>query len=146
MVRLPMRRISFDEYQLVIKITREEDIVLARQMVKNLASEAGFSLVDVTKIATVVSELSRNIFHYAGSGLILARLRDEGEKILEIVAYDEGPGIENLSAVLRGGYSTTPRSFGLGLSGVKKLMDDFEIESEKGKGTIVRVEKRQRRF
>lgn len=141
-----MRNISVGEYQLVIKVAREEDIVIARQMVKNFAAEIGFSLVDVTKIATVVSELARNIFRYAGSGLILVRLREEEEKVLEIVAYDEGPGIENLGVVLQGGYSTSSRSFGLGLSGVKRLMDSFEIESEKGKGTIVRVEKRRRRF
>jgi len=143
-----VKKISIDEYQVVVKIAREEDILLARQMAKNFAGDSGFSLVDVTKIATVVSELSRNIFRYAGSGFILLRLRKEegGENVLEIVAYDEGPGIEDVAIVLRGGHSTSLRSFGLGLSGVRRLMDVFEIESEKGKGTIVRVEKRQRCF
>lgn len=143
-----MKKIPIDEYQVVVKVAKEEDILLARQMAKNFASDSGFSLVDVTKVATVVSELARNIFRYAGSGFILLRLREEerGGKVLEIVAYDEGPGIESLGTVLRGGYSTSSRSFGLGLSGVKRLMDVFEIKSEKGKGTIVRVEKRQRRF
>jgi serine/threonine-protein kinase RsbT len=135
---------SFD---VVVRIAREEDVAVARRMAKQCAQEAGFSLADVTKVATAVSELARNIYRYATTGKILIRKKEvKGVPALEVVAADEGPGIQDVELVLLGGYSTLERSLGIGLSGVKKLMDHFEIQSEVGKGTVVRVEKRRRGF
>ncbi len=141
-----MEKVDPVNYDTFIKISEENDIVLARKMAKDFANKAGFSLADVTKIATTVSELARNIYRYAKEGLILFKLRGDEKDTIEIVAFDEGPGIEDLELALTKGYSTTKRSLGLGLSGIKRLMDEFKIESKPGKGTIVKVAKRKRRF
>ncbi len=136
-----------ESYDIVLRISQEEDIAVARTMAKRFAQEAGFSLADVTKIATSVSELARNIYRYAGEGKVFIRKKDvKGVPALEVVAFDEGPGIEDVEVVLLEGYSTLERSLGIGLTGVKKLMDKFEIYSLVGKGTLVRVEKRRRGF
>lgn len=137
-----------EDFDVAVQICREEDIAIARQMAKQLAQEAGFSLADTTKIATAVSELARNIYRYAERGRIMVRKRadEKDEPKIEIIAADRGPGIPNLDQVLNGGYTTYERSLGIGLSGVRRLMDDFTIHSEVGKGTVVIVEKRRRRF
>ncbi|HBT47484.1 MAG TPA: ATP-binding protein [Peptococcaceae bacterium] len=136
------------EFDVVVRIAREEDIAVARQMAKQLAQETGFSLADVTKIATAVSELARNIYRYAKEGRIMIRkrLEDRDGPCIEVIAADRGPGISDVELVLTRGYTTYERSLGIGLSGVKRLMDSFEIYSEVGKGTVVITEKRRRKF
>lgn len=135
------------EFDVVVRITREEDIAIARQMAKQLAQETGFSLADVTKIATAVSELARNIYRYASQGRIMIRKKEEKEgPCIEVIAADRGPGIPDVEVVLTRGYTTYERSLGIGLSGVKRLMDSFTIYSEVGKGTVVITAKRRRKF
>jgi len=130
-----------------IKIKEEKDIVVARQIVKDIAKRLGFSLADITKVSTAVSELARNIYRYAKEGFILVKEKKSGEEVeIEVVALDNGPGIEDIELALKSGYTTTRNSLGLGLSGVKKLMDSFYIESEKGVGTVVIASKRRRAF
>lgn len=140
--------ISENDFDVVVRITREEDIAIARQMAKQLAQELGFSLADVTKVATAVSELARNIYRYAQTGKIMIRkrLEESGGPTIQVVAADRGPGIESVDRVLARGYTTHERSLGIGLPGVRRLMDFCEIASKVGTGTVVRVEKRGRKF
>ena len=124
-----------------VAIDSEQDIVSARQQGRALALELGFSAVDATLIATAISELARNIVSYAGTGEItLKTIQNSTRKGIRIVAADEGPGIDDLRQALRDGFSTSG-SLGLGLPGVKRLMDEFEIASQPGKGTRVEVKK-----
>ncbi|SHG61461.1 serine/threonine-protein kinase RsbT [Thermosyntropha lipolytica DSM 11003] len=141
-----MRDIKMEDYDMLVKINDERDIVVARQMVKDFAKRMGFSLADITKISTAVSELARNIFRYAGSGFIYIRENTGEEKEIEIAAVDKGPGIENVEAAVEAGFTTSKGSLGLGLSGVRRLMDSFFIESEVNRGTVVIVTKRRRTF
>lgn len=113
------------------------DVVTARRRSMELALEMGFPRPDATKIAVVVSELSRNIRLYAESGTItLASCTGGQQRGFKIVAQDQGPGIEDVELVLAGGY-TTSNGLGLGISGSRRLMDEFEIESVIGEGTTV---------
>ena len=124
-----------------VAIDSEQDIVSARQQGRALALELGFSAVDATLIATAISELARNIVSYAGTGEItLKTIQNSTRKGILIVAADEGPGIYDLRQALRDGFSTSG-SLGLGLPGVRRLMDEFEIASQPGKGTRVEVKK-----
>lgn len=127
-----------------IEIWNEEDIVRARQRVRDCAVCMKFSLSDRTRIATAVSELARNIIKYAGNGCVEfdGIEDDEGRTGLRLVFTDSGPGIADLGIVMQDGYSTS-RGLGLGLPGSKRLMDEFEIESNLGKGTRVEVVKWQ---
>ncbi|MGB9879834.1 MAG: ATP-binding protein, partial [Anaerolineae bacterium] len=106
-------------------------------MAKQIAQEMGFSLADVTKVATAVSELARNIYRYAPGGRIMIRKQadEEGAPGIQVVAVDQGPGIADVELVLTRGYTTYERSLGIGLSGVRRLMDTFQIRSEVGVGT-----------
>lgn len=128
-----------------IPIEQEGDIVVARQAGRQLAAQIGFSPTDQTLIATAISEVTRNIVVYAQRGeLALARVED-GLKIgIEVIARDQGPGIENLELAMRDGFSTK-QSLGLGLPGARRLMDDFHLESELGVGTTVTMKKWKRR-
>ncbi|SHF59275.1 serine/threonine-protein kinase RsbT [Caldanaerobius fijiensis DSM 17918] len=140
-----MLKINPLDYDLIIKIKDENDIVISRQMAKNFAQKLDFSLVDVTKIATAVSELARNIYRYAKEGYIYIKKETKANNpCIKIVATDEGPGIQNVDQAIAGGFTTSEKSLGLGLSGVRRLMDDFYIHSEVGKGTTVIIEKRRR--
>jgi serine/threonine-protein kinase RsbT len=122
-----------------IPINSDLDIVAARVEGRNLAKEMGFGIIDQARIATAISELARNVMLYAQSGqVILSRLDLDGRLGLQIVCEDEGPGIDDLDLVMRDGYSTM-QGLGMGLPGTKRLMDDFEIRSEVGVGTTVRV-------
>lgn len=126
-----------------ISVASDADIVVARQKGRALASQLGFSATDSTFIATAISELARNIVAYAKRGEIMLSALEHSSKDqrgLEVVARDEGPGIANVSRALQGGYSSSG-SLGLGLPGVRRLMDEFEIVSEVGKGTTVSVKK-----
>jgi serine/threonine-protein kinase RsbT len=127
-----------------VPIRSDLDIVAARQKGRELAAQIGFSPTDMTFVATAISELARNIIAYAGEGEIqISVIEKNSKKGIIIMCRDHGPGIANLRDALRDGYSTSG-SLGLGLPGVKRLMDDFEIKSEAGRGTIVTVRKWQR--
>jgi len=124
-----------------VAINSDQDIVAARQRGRALAGELGFSAVDSTLIATAISELARNIVSYAGTGEItLKTIQNSTRQGILIVAADEGPGIHDLRQALRDGFSTSG-SLGLGLPGVRRLMDEFEIASQPGRGTRVEVKK-----
>jgi serine/threonine-protein kinase RsbT len=124
-----------------IGIKGSEDVVLARQIAREMAKELGFGLADQTRITTAVSELSRNIYLYAGTGRVIIRaLSESAKKGIEVVAEDKGPGIPDIEMAMQDGY-TTSRGLGQGLPGTKRLMDEFGIKSEKGKGTAVTIRK-----
>ena len=126
---------------ITVSISSDQDIVQARQKGRALAMEMGFGSGDATLIATAISELARNIVSYARSGQITLRIDDGGNRYgLSIVASDEGPGIPDIRQALRDGFSTSG-SLGIGLPGVRRLMDEFEITSQTGRGTIVTVKK-----
>jgi serine/threonine-protein kinase RsbT len=124
-----------------VAINADQDIVLARQKGRALAAELGFSAVDATFVATAISELARNIVAYARRGEItLQAVRGSSRQGIVVVASDDGPGISDIGQALRDGFSTSG-SLGLGLPGVRRLMDEFEIDSRPGRGTTVTVKK-----
>jgi serine/threonine-protein kinase RsbT len=124
-----------------VLVNSDSDIVLARQKGRALAVGLGFSASDATLVATAISELARNIVLYAGQGeIILKRLDNGGRTGVSVVARDDGPGIPDIDHAMQDGYSTSGR-LGLGLPGVRRLMDEFEIVSDAGKGTCVTVRK-----
>ncbi len=124
-----------------VPIDSDADIVVARQKARELAVHLGFSSTDSTLIATAISELARNIVLYAKHGeIIVVAVQNASRYGIAVVARDNGPGIPNIEQVMQGGYSTS-RSLGLGLPGVKRLMDQFEIVSTLGEGTTVTVRK-----
>jgi serine/threonine-protein kinase RsbT len=127
-----------------VAIARESDIVVARRKGRTLAADLGFSSCDQTIIATAISEVARNIITYAGMGeILLSALNGARRRGLSITAVDQGPGIANLDQAMQNGYSTSG-SLGLGLPGAKRMMDEFEISSEPGKGTTIRMKKWKR--
>ena len=124
-----------------VPIERDADIVSARQAGRELAVQAGFAGSDLTLIATAISEVARNIVIYAERGEIrLSLAQKQGARGVVVVAYDEGPGIADIDQAMRDGFSTG-KSLGLGLPGARRLMDDFEIVSEPGRGTTVTMSK-----
>jgi serine/threonine-protein kinase RsbT len=123
-----------------VSINTLMDVVTARRRGLNMALALGFPLPDATKIAVVISELGRNIILYAEKGTITLIAYAKKEKCFKIIAQDEGPGIEDVELVLQGGYSTS-KGLGVGLSGSKKSMDEFEIQSVVGAGTMIKATK-----
>lgn len=124
-----------------VPIRVDADIVIARQQGRALADKLGFTGSDLTRIATAISELGRNIIKYAGSGEVVLRVAQNGSRWgIRVLARDEGPGIPDISLALQDSYSTSG-SLGLGLPGTKRLMDEFHIESVVGRGTTVTVVK-----
>jgi serine/threonine-protein kinase RsbT len=124
-----------------VPIQREVDIVLARQKGRELAKLSGFSSTDQTLVATAISEVARNIVSYATSGeVVLHALEEQGRRGIMVVARDEGPGIADPRLAMQDGYSTT-KSLGLGLPGAKRIMDEFDLDSIEGKGTVVTMKK-----
>jgi serine/threonine-protein kinase RsbT len=122
-------------------IRSDLDIVIARTMARDTARSLGFGAIDQARIATAVSELARNIFLYAGTGSVTVReIERNGRKGLEIVCEDQGPGIANIDLVMQDGYSTS-RGMGMGLPGAKRLMDEFDIKSQEGRGTTITCRK-----
>jgi serine/threonine-protein kinase RsbT len=126
---------------ITVPIRSAADVVAARQEGRALAARFGFNGSDLTVIATAISELARNILEYAKTGEIrLSPAQKAGRSGVMIVARDEGPGIPDVPRAMQDGY-TTGRGLGLGLPGVRRLMDEFEILSGVGKGTTVSVKK-----
>ena len=122
-----------------LPIHTEEDIVRVRQMTRSLAQQSGLNLVDQTKIVTAASELARNTLVYGGGGqVILERLQDAGRAGLRLTFEDQGPGIADIELALRDGY-TSGKGLGLGLSGAKRLSNEFHIDSRVGEGTTVSI-------
>ena len=123
----------------MVAINNPDDIVDARKAGHQLALDLGFSLTDVTMIATAISEVARNITSYAGHGAVRVAVADrEGRKALIIRAEDEGPGIADIERAMEDGYSTG-RGLGLGLPGARRLMDRLVVESELGRGTVIEM-------
>jgi len=124
-----------------VTINSDQDIVLARQKGRALATEFGFAAGDATLIATAISELARNIVSYARKGQITLKIVNGPDRQgLSIVASDNGPGIPDVRLAMRDGFSTSG-SLGMGLPGVRRLMDEFQITSQPGRGTTVAVKK-----
>jgi serine/threonine-protein kinase RsbT len=125
-----------------VPITVEQDVVRARQRARELARDLGFNALDQSRIATAVSELTRNVVKYAGQGeMSLATIsRGTAHVGIEVVVRDEGPGIPNVDDAMRKG-TTTGGGLGLGLPGTRRLMDEMELTSTVGKGTTVTVRK-----
>ncbi|MFJ7827171.1 anti-sigma regulatory factor [Psychrobacillus sp. NPDC096623] len=124
-----------------VDIITEWDIVAARQLGRNEAKDVGFGTVDQARITTAISELARNIYLYAGKGKIEIKQITEGNlRGLLVIAADKGPGIPDVRKVMEDGF-TTSGGLGAGLPGVKRLMDDFKIETVLGEGTTISATK-----
>jgi serine/threonine-protein kinase RsbT len=127
------------EGDIVVNIQNSDDIVAARKAGHQLALDLGFSLTDVTMIATAISEIARNITSYAGRGAIRVKVADrEGRKALVVRAEDYGPGIADIDRAMEDGYSTG-RGLGMGLPGARRLMDRLVVNSTLGRGTVVEM-------
>ena len=122
-----------------MSIQSSQDVVLVRQAVRQFAVKLGFSLVDQTKIVTAASELARNTLDYGGGGTVkLEALQDGMRRGLRLVFEDSGPGIPDIDLALKDGY-TTGGGLGMGLSGTKRLMNEFNIVSHVGEGTSITI-------
>jgi len=139
-MRLPAPRM--DRKMIVLKrdlqhLKNSNDMVLARQKVRQWAIELRFSLVDQTKLVTAASELARNALEHGNGGvMILESLANGAKSGLRLVFEDQGPGIPDIDLALKDGF-TTGGGLGLGLGGSRRLVNDFSIESEVGKGTRI---------
>lgn len=122
-------------------INSSSDIVLVRQAVRKWAVELGFSLVDQTKIITAASELARNTLDYGGGGTVKLEALTHGmRRGLRLTFEDQGPGIPDLELALKDGF-TTGNGLGMGLSGAKRLVNEFNIVSSVGEGTCITITK-----
>ena len=117
----------------------EQDVVLARQLARKLASDCGMRLVDLTKLVTAVSELARNTVVYGGGGDMDWEVLDRaGRTGLRLVFRDEGPGVADTKLALTDGW-TSGNGLGLGLTGARRLVDEFELDTAPGEGTRVTI-------
>ncbi|GAA0896807.1 ATP-binding protein [Virgisporangium ochraceum] len=126
---------------LTVQIAAEADLLKVRAVLRSEAKEAGLNLTAATKFVTAGSELARNIFKYATHGQGVATIEStevNGRRGVRATFRDEGPGIEDMEAAMRDGFSTAD-SLGLGLPGSRRLVDEFSIESDVGKGTTVTI-------
>ena len=122
-----------------LEVRSSDDVVRARQVTRSLAVEAGLSLVDQTKIVTAASELARNMLDYGGGGEVLLDVLENGARRgLRLIFEDRGPGITDIEAALKDGY-TTGKGMGLGLGGARRLSNEFNIVSKPGEGTKVTI-------
>jgi len=123
----------------LLQLRNETDIVLARQAVRKLTQELGFSLVDQTKFVTAASELARNAVTYGGGGTLTCEIVVDGIRNgLRLTFKDDGPGIPDLHQAMTDGW-TSGNGLGMGLSGAKRLVNDFEIDTKPGAGTRVTI-------
>jgi serine/threonine-protein kinase RsbT len=124
-----------------VAIRTDADVVTARQEARTMGTELGFSSTDLTLLATAISEIARNITTYAGEGEVSLRVLNSGGRHgIEVVATDNGPGIADVELAMQDGY-TTGSGLGLGLPGTRRLVDEFDIETQPGVGTKVRLVK-----
>jgi serine/threonine-protein kinase RsbT len=124
-----------------LEVTTDQDVVRVRQLVRTVAVAVKLSLVDQTKVVTAASELARNTLVYGGGGTVRVDRVENGRRSgVQIVFTDQGPGIADLDLALTDGY-TTGGGLGLGLSGARRLVDEFDIDTEVGKGTSITVTK-----
>src|SRR5262245_39743793 len=122
-----------------LPIRTSEDIVIVRQQVRTLSAKMGFSLVDQTKLVTAVSELARNTLNYGGGGSATLETVGNGGRLgLKVTFEDQGPGIPDIALAMKDGF-TTGGGLGLGLSGAKRLSNEFEISSRVGEGTRISI-------
>ena len=122
-----------------MSLSSSEDIVRVRQAVREWAVRQGFGLIDQTKIVTAASELARNTLDYGGGGSVLLEAVSDGRRLgLRLTFEDQGPGIPDVELALKDGY-TTGSGLGLGLSGARRLSNEFEIQSRVGIGTRVTI-------
>ena len=129
-----------------ISIDKEADIVAVRQQARELAKELHFDQFAVAALTTAASELSRNVWVHAQRGVARIRILRNGNRVgVELEFVDHGPGIADVNRVLAGGFSTS-RSLGLGLSGTKRLVDEFDIDSQPGRGTTIVIRKWKKEF
>ncbi|MCE5296477.1 MAG: anti-sigma regulatory factor [Euryarchaeota archaeon] len=127
--------------EVCIRIKADIDIMSARHASRTMAAEMGFSNLEMTLIATAISELTRNILQYAGHGEIsICKVQQGNRKGMKVVVMDEGPGIPDIETAMHDGYSTS-KGLGLGLPGSKRLMDEFSIVSKVGIGTTITMYK-----
>jgi serine/threonine-protein kinase RsbT len=127
-----------------LPVRTDEDVVAVRRHVRERAVAIGLSLVDQTKLVTAASELARNTIKYGGGGEVYLDALDDGmRKGVSLVFVDAGPGIPDIELALRDGY-TTGGGLGLGLSGSRRLADEFDIETRVGEGTAVSIVKWKR--
>ena len=125
--------------EIIVDIKNPDDIVAARKAGHQLALDLGFSLTDVTMIATAISEVARNITSYAGRGAVRITVAErEGREALVVRAEDDGPGIADIERAMEDGYSTG-RGLGLGLPGARRLMDRIIVDSALGRGTVIEM-------
>ncbi|TPG66215.1 anti-sigma regulatory factor [Pseudomonas arsenicoxydans] len=120
-------------------INIEQDVVLARQLARKLATECGMRLIDLTKMVTAVSELARNTMVYGGGGDMDWQIIDENSRVgLRLTFRDEGPGIPDIKLAMTDGW-TSGSGLGLGLTGAKRLVDEFELDTAPGQGTRITI-------
>ncbi len=125
--------------ELTLPLRGDHDIAASRQLVRRLSQELGFSLVDQTKLVTATSELARNTVKYGGGGEMRAESMQRGKQVgLRVSFVDQGPGIPDVDQAMKDGWSTG-QGLGLGLSGAKRLVNDFEIDTKVGEGTRVTI-------
>ena len=122
----------------IMEIVKEQDVVLFRNRLKEFATKIGMSLVNQTKLITAASELVRNMLKYANGGKVTIEVISKNSTGIRLTFVDQGPGIKDLKLAMQDGYSTG-RSLGLGLPGAKRLVNEFDIKSELGKGTTVTI-------
>src|SRR5215467_3424571 len=122
-----------------LPVKTSADIVVVRQVARTWASEIGLGLVDLTKLVTAASELARNTLDYGRGGTVRFEVHNDGPRRgLRLIFEDHGPGIPNIELAMKDGY-TTGSGLGLGLSGSRRLVNDFEISSKVGEGTRVAI-------
>lgn len=124
----------------MISIVKESDIALARQQVFQIANALGFEQLAVNELTLAVSEIAQNAFRHAGGGVVLIATHNNN-RVIEVQVIDRGMGIENIELAMREGYSTIQSSLGVGLEAAKRLVDKFDINSRKGVGTTIKMEK-----
>jgi serine/threonine-protein kinase RsbT len=127
-----------------VAIKTESDIVASRRAIRDAATALGFGQTDVARIVTASSELARNVFRYAGEGLVRWKAVDQGDQVaIEVQFVDHGPGILDIALAMTEGYSTGD-GMGMGLPGAKRLMDEMDVQSA-GQGTTITMRKWRRR-
>ena len=135
-----------DDRQGEIAIGRESDVIVVRQTVRKITKTLEMGLTDTTRLVTAASELTRNIFLYAGSGVMRWQIiGSNSNRGIELVFVDQGPGIVDIGQAMQEGY-TTSKGLGMGLPGSRRLVDEMEVVSKVGEGTTVTIKKWNRRF